>query len=171
MSNLLPENSRLELRSEYRARYVLAGSLLSIGVAIFISLALVPSYQTFSASLPKDQNSPASKEAKTDLADVSKAQALVQQLSPIVSSTSSISRAIDKALAARPKGVHIDDIQFVDGESGSIAIGGMADDRGAINAYRTSLQSVTLFTGIKLPVGDLIGTQGGRFNVTLSGNF
>jgi Tfp pilus assembly protein PilN len=170
MSNLLPENTRLELRSEYRARYVLAGSFLAIGAALFMSLSLLPSYVVFAGSLPKEQASQNSQEARQDLADITRAQALVVQFSPIVSSTSTISDALNAALGARPSGTHIDQVSY-DVTSDNITIGGLADDRESMNAYRTALQAVPKFTSVKLPVGDLISSQGGRFTVTLAGNF
>lgn len=173
MSNLLPENSRVELRAEYRARYVFAGSLLAIGAALFMVLSMLPSYVVFSSSLPKEQNAENSDELKKDLADIMLAQALVQQLGSTVASTSTISSAIETALAARPQGAHVDTISYsYDREAaGVVVLGGLADNRSSINGYRTTLQKIPLFTSVKLPVGDLIGSQGGRFTVTLTGNF
>lgn len=173
MSNLLPENSRTELRQEYRARYVFAGSLLAIGAAVFMSLSMLPSYVAFSSSLPKGQNTTASDETKKDFADITRAQSLVQQLAPTMVSTSTISRAIQSALAVRSRGAHVDNISYMRDPlaSGVVTIGGLADGRVSINEYRTALQKVPSFTSVRLPVGDLIGSQGGRFTVTLTGNF
>ncbi len=174
MSNLLPENSRIELRTEYRARYVFAGSLLALGAAVFMALSMIPSYVVFSAALPKDQSSAASEETKKDFEDITRAQALVQQIAPTLVSTSTISRAIEAALLVRPQGAHVDTVSYAYDNiamTGAVTIGGLADGRGSINAYRTALQKNPTFTSVRLPVGDLIGTQGGRFTVTLTGNF
>jgi hypothetical protein len=43
--------------------------------------------------------------------------------------------------------------------------------RDAINVYRQALQADPHFKTVSVPVGDLAGTQGGRFSVTLSGDF
>ena len=76
------------------------------------------------------------------------------------------------ALSERPSGIHIDDIVYnVAGSAQTIAIAGSADSRAIIDKYRAVLQADPRFSSVKLPVGDLLSSDGGNFTITLSGNF
>jgi hypothetical protein len=48
---------------------------------------------------------------------------------------------------------------------------GIGTGRVAINAYREALAADPHFTGVAVPVGDLLGTAGGKFSITLTGAF
>src|SRR4051812_33230378 len=112
MSNLLPESARLELRKEYRARYLLAGSYLGLGTAVFMMLSLLPSYMVLHTTKSSEKQVETSQEIKTDMADIARVQSLVAQLSPVITGTSTVSQAISEALSVRPSGAHIDEVTF-----------------------------------------------------------
>ncbi len=172
MSNLLPEKNRQSIRREYLARFILAGSFLAIGLAFFAILALSPSYGVLYMTRPATiAQATQIKESKTEELDVARAQSLLIQLGPAASATSTVSRAIEIALSGRPAGVHIDTISYKAGADSTILLSGVADTRGVLDKYRTTLQADSRFSSINLPVGDLIGIKGGRFTITLAGKF
>jgi hypothetical protein len=175
MSNLLPEKTLQGIRREYRERFILSGSSLAIGAAVFTALSLSPTFSVLFISRPATQaQANQLQQSKMDSADITRAQTLLAQLAPVSTASSSVTNAIAAALTQRPAGVHIDDIVYNTGAAGSpatIALGGATDSRTGINKYRGNLQTVHSFTSVKLPVDDLVGAQGGRFTITLSGNF
>lgn len=172
MSNLLPEVGQQRIRSEYRARFVLAGALLSMIAALFTVLALSPSYGVLLTTRPQvlAQASQAQEE-KTDSDDIAQAQMLLVQIGTLAVATSSASGAIIEALEPRPNGARIDTIAYVAGESATISLSGVAESRNVMDTYRMSLQENLRFASVKLPVGDLVGAKGGRFTITLTGEF
>jgi Tfp pilus assembly protein PilN len=173
MSNLLPEKAQQNLRSEYRARFILAGASLAIGGALFTVLALSPSYMALFVTRPAAQaKATALQESKQDSSDIARAQSLMFQLAPVASASSTASSAILQALRDKPNGVRIYKISYSTDPAGSIAVAGIADSRQAMDQYRTALQADSLFTSVKFSVQDLIaGATGGRFSITLAGNF
>lgn len=156
----------------YLTRFILAGSLVAIASALLATFALLPTYLVLhtvgdtTASTPSVDRKRS--EIQSERAEITRAQSLITALSPFVSSTTTVSGAIGTALALRPKGVSVDLIRYVSKE---IIIVGSASTRDGINAYRQTLQSDPHFKTVSVPVGDLAGTQGGRFSVTLTGEF
>jgi len=175
MSNLLPEKSHQKIHSEYRARFLLAGASLAIGAAVFAALALLPSFGVLIMSRPGAlARANQAQQDKQDGADISQTKSLMTALAPVAAASSSATTALIDALSEKPAGVHIDNAVYnapTQGSQSTIAIGGVADNRASMDKYRTTLQSDPLFSSVKLPVGDLLGSQGGRFTVTLTGNF
>lgn len=172
MSNLLPEKFQQRIRAEYRARFIMAGSALAFAAAIFTVLTLSPSFGALYITRPAaSEKANQLLQSKQDSAEIASAQSLLLQLSPIATASSTVSAAILDALDERPSGVHVDHVVYTAGTAATIAIGGTADSRAHIDKYRNTLQNDPRFPSVKLPVGDLVGAQGGRFTITLSGNF
>lgn len=158
----------------YRARFTIATSLAIIGVALIFSLALIPSYLAVQlASAPVE---PAVKDAHAtpnDATTVSRAQALVSQISPVLSATSSATAVIKAAIKDRPAGVTLSHFAYTPGEGtapGELLISGEAA-REKVAAYRDALSADPLFKGVTVPVGALVGNEGGHFSMTLTGDF
>lgn len=169
MSNLLPEKSQQKIGNEYRARFVMSGSALVIVAAVFTALALSPSFGVLFVTRPAAiEQANQMQQGKQDSTDIAAAQALAVVLAPVAAASSSVSSAIVEALGQRPSGVHVDSIVYT---TGTLALGGAADSRTNIDKYRTALQADPDFSSVKVPVGDLVGAQGGRFTITLTGNF
>ncbi|PIR84143.1 hypothetical protein COU18_00080 [Candidatus Kaiserbacteria bacterium CG10_big_fil_rev_8_21_14_0_10_51_14] len=171
MSNLLPRDAEKAIWRMYLGRFILAGSLVAIISAALATFALLPMY----VALHSDKSgapelSSGEKRAATqqERSEIAHAQSLVTTLSPFLSAPSTVSVAIETALTLRPKGVYVDRIRYVSGE---IMLVGEASTREGISAYRQALQSNSYFTTVSVPIGDLAGTQGGRFSVTLTGTF
>src|SRR6185369_10950878 len=103
MSNLLPETTRRALNSEYRARFILAGSLVAIVSAVYAAIALSPSYGVLFMTRPEAlEKASLAQKSKTDTTDVATGQFMVTQLSAVATASSTISTTIMEALEKRP---------------------------------------------------------------------
>ena len=174
MSNLLPREAQRTVWRTYRARFVAAGSLVALGTAFLSGIALLPMYVALHTN--DTPSTASSREIKTSevqaaRADVLRAQSLLTTLAPYALASTTPSDVIAVALKLRPKGISIDHIGYTMGAQGELMIVGLAPTREAINLYRQALQADPHFKGVSIPIGDLAGTQGGRFSVTLLGDF
>lgn len=173
MSNILPKDARLAVRSMYRARFIVAGSFVVLFVAGLCALALLPSYLAIHAA--DIQNVATSTSAKTasdaDRAMVSSVRTMLESLSPVLTATTTPSVLISKILSVRPPAIRIDHLTYSGGDPGTIVVTGSAATREAINGYRQALSSEPLFKTVSVPVGDLTGAPGARFSLTLTGAF
>ncbi len=173
MSNVLPEEAKEAVWRMYRARFLIAGSLVMLAVALLAALSLFPSYvilQTEQGGVAAEAGS-GTATAQADRIAVAHAQGLLTTLTPILSATTTPTAAIADALAARPIGISIDHITMTTGATGSMIVSGTAATIEAINRYQNALRADKRFTGISVPVGELAGTAGGHFSITLSGKF
>lgn len=173
MSNVLPPTAQQAVRSAYRARFIVAGSLVAIACALLAILALLPSFLVLviSGNASSAARSSASASATADSAAIAQAQALVAALSPIVSATTTPTDAIRAAIAARPAGVTVGHITYTSGAPGTLMLVGSGQTPSGISAYREALAADPHFTSVSVPVSDLVGAQGGQFSITASGNF
>lgn len=167
MSNVLPETSEVRVWHLYRARFIIAGSILALLVALLAFLLLLPSYlalQANEATLPRATTSVT---LPKEQADIARTQSILSTLQPLMAATTSPSEALASALALRPHGVVVDGITY---NPGLLLITGVSA-RDAINTYKKALLGDSHFKSVFVPVEDLAGAGGGRFSVTLSGNF
>lgn len=179
MSNLLPKE-RLDVVWEgYRSRVVLVGAIVLSVSAALSGAAFLPAFVALKVESNAQEKQSASLAAQTDpnpqsraeRADISRSQTLLARIAPIVSATSSPTEIINSALSLRPPGISVKRISFVSGKGGSITINGEANGRESINQYRDALSEDARFEGVSIPVGALVGSEGGAFTVTLTGNF
>lgn len=175
MSNVLPPDVQKEIWSSHRANFILVGSLVLFVGAFLALLTLLPS---IIATGIFDGGAGASKnvllteiQAEEERNEILRARMLVTQFSPLASSTALTFEALTAALKARPKGALVQEIQYTQGDKGKIILSGTAADRTAISAYRTALDEVPYFESISVPVGAFAGAEGGRFSITLTGEF
>ena len=172
MANLLTAEARKTLLRDARARFVLAASAMLLIVAGIAALSLVPSYAAIrSREGSVSASSMVSPTNASTSASMKQTQALVKKLFPLIAATSSPLGAIKAALSDRPTGIEVDHISLAGGTGSTIIITGVASGRDAINAYRSVLGADPHFTKVSVPVGALIGAEGGQFSVTLSGTF
>ncbi|MEK7133806.1 MAG: hypothetical protein AAB804_01920 [Patescibacteria group bacterium] len=174
MSNVLPRDMQKTVWRMYRARFIVAGSLIALGTALIAGLALLPIYVALHAG--EVSTSASSREVKNSevqavRTEILRAQSLLSTLAPFAPATTTPSEAIGAALSLRPKGILVDRISYTPDIRGEIVIVGLAPTRDAINVYRQTLQADRHFKTVSVPIGDLAGTQDGRFSVTLLGDF
>ena len=154
-----------------RGRFIFVASVLLIAAAAISALALLPGYIVLYMTIPeKPAVSTAEQQNQLDLADMSTAQMLVQYYAPLIRATST-TQVLLSVLDARTNSIRIDHVEYVAGTPAIFILSGVADNRAGINSYREVLIKSNNFKSVTVPVGDLIGSQGGRFKITVSGEF
>ena len=168
MSNVLPHEAQKVVWGMYRARFVVAGSLVGLAAAALSGLALLPTYLALQVG-QRDSSPEISSRGSVDQADregIIHTQSLLAALSPLLAATTTPTETIALALSLRPANVTVDHVSYTSGSPSTIMIVGSAA-REAINAYRQALQSDPHWKSVSVPVGDLAGAVGGQFSVTL----
>jgi hypothetical protein len=170
MTNILPPSADKRLRSEYRARFLLVGSIVLIVCAAFFLFAMAPAEIALFTAIPvpvtstQDSNT----NAPSDAGVIKHAKLLVGVLAPFTATTSL--DELSAVLSARAAGISIESISYnVTGKT--ITINGTANSPNAVNAYHLALQSDPRFTNVSVPIGALLGEQNGGFTMTVSGTF
>src|SRR5262249_50203723 len=98
MSNVLPESESKATWRMYRARFLVAGSLLLISCAARAALVLLPSYLILGFdAIPSAQQTSPDTATQSDRLEIAHTQALMTQLSPLVATTSP-SALVEQAL-------------------------------------------------------------------------
>ncbi len=173
MSNILPRDAQRAVNAMFRARAILAGSLLAIAIAALCALTLLPSYLALhtgegsgvaSSTIPKAVNT-------EDREAIARVRSALAALSPVVSATTTPLTAIEHALSLRPSTISITRISYTAGKQGTLMLVGSAATREAISGYRQALAADPLFKTASIPVSDLTGAPGAQFSLTLTGNF
>ena len=178
MSNILPEETIKIVWKRFYVRLILVGGTAAIFVAVLAGLALLPSYialRTENSSMEQLQT-PASllklnPQIQWEIDDIKHSQNLVALVSPYISASSSPSETLGIVLRDKPQGLIIGKIGIVTGEKGTMTLVGQASTREIINQYREALSKEAVFTNVSVPVGVLIGSEDGRFTMTLTGDF
>ncbi|MDP2649054.1 MAG: hypothetical protein Q8P19_04130, partial [bacterium] len=161
-----------------RNRSLLVGALVLLGTAVLSAAALLPAHVALQVekSLAAQQGvtesgavSLANRQARDERNDVLRAKVLLDKVAPIVSATTSPTEVISAVLALRPSGVRINRVSFVPGKNGMLTIDGVSPGRESTNEYKELLSKTGRFKSVSVPVDALVGTQGGKFTITLSG--
>lgn len=179
MSNLLPQERLQSLRRRFYYRLLLVGSLVLLLTAVFAALAVLPSYVApkIARGLQGERALATSTaginlQSRTETNEILRSQAILAKISPIISATSSASDLLIAVILLRPEGISIDHLIFTSGRDGIIIVEGVASGREEINLYREELAKQSdKFTGVSVPVGSLLGKDGGEFTITLKGAF
>lgn len=168
MANVLPPPAQKKLWRMYRARFIVVFSVLLSTLALFAALLIVPSYLALRIAAPPQQSTPAAGKgsAAGDAIAIVRTQAIVLALTPLLAATTSPSSLIAAALSDRPAGVVIGHITY-EADAGQLTLTGTAP-RGAINGYHDALSTNPHFSSVSVPVSALVGTEGGRFSITLT---
>ncbi|MDO8576286.1 MAG: hypothetical protein Q7R90_03155 [bacterium] len=172
MSNVLPKEAKKAAWRMYRARFVIAGSLVALAAAGLSALSLLPSYLALHAAGPVNTSLNTAKSAsnETDRAALTSIRAMVETLAPLIATTTPTA-AITQALSTRPPAISIDHVTYSAGSPGMIILAGTAATREALGGYRQALSANPLWKTVFVPIGDLTGEPGARFSISLSGDF
>lgn len=173
MANVIPPDLQKNMRANVRARFMLTSAFVALVCAALVLLMLLPSYAALVQGDSKTSGvAPISASQQAlDKAALGQANALLAQLSPIAHATTTPSMAVSEALSLRPKGVSVNQVMYTAGTPATLVVIGTAGASSEISAYRNALASSTVFTSATVPVGALIGADGGSFSITLSGHF
>ena len=168
MANVLPPPAQKKLWRMYRARFIVVFSALLSTLALLAMLLILPSYLALRIAAPPQQNAPTTGQrgATGDAMAIARAQAIVLAITPVLAATSSPSSAIASALSDRPAGVVIEHITY-SADTGQLTLTGTAL-RSAVNGYHDALTGNPRFSSVSVPVSALVGSDGGRFSVTLT---
>jgi hypothetical protein len=170
MTNVLPPIADKRLKAEYRARFLLIGSMILLVSAICFLGALAPAEIALmtAPAVPVVAAQGSAADLKNDQAAITNTKALLAALQPITA-TSSLN-ALAAALSARPSGISINRISY-NVTTNTITLVGTANTPDSVNAYHVALQNDPRFTNVSVPIGALLGEEDGSFTMTISGNF
>ncbi|MFZ2555666.1 MAG: PilN domain-containing protein [Minisyncoccia bacterium] len=173
MANVIPSEGLLSLRRRMSARFLLVGSLMLATSALLGLLAILPAYVsvTISRATLESSTEAAAQSSSGDQAAAQQAQGLITLLTPLATATSSPATALAAVLAQKPVGISVTTISYVGGAKKTLVLSGIASRREAVNQFRDALEKTGLFSSVAVPVAALVGTQDGRFTMTLSGTF
>ncbi len=168
MANVLPPDALKKISGIYRARFVFVSAVAVGALTALFVLALVPSFIVLSTAVPP-AHSVAAEGAAPDSRAAARAQALVGQFTPALSSTTSPAAIFAAAIGARPSGVTINHLAFTVAQAGrgaELLLAGKAP-REKIGEYRDALSAHPLFASVTVPVSSLVGTESGDFSMTI----
>ncbi len=170
MSNVLPLEAKNVARRRLRLRFILVTALVLLCAAGIASIAILPAFISvrIAEQALRIEVDEASKAVQTDQAEQARAFALIAALTPYAAATTSPTQMVTSALTLKPAGLRITSARY---DKGKIILSGVTRDREALNAYREDLEKSALFKSVVIPVAALVGTQDGRFTITLSGAF
>jgi hypothetical protein len=170
MTNVLPLDAQKDLWRIHRSRFIAAGALVCLSLAIAAAAGLVPSFAALESQAPSPATVASAKTAAEDLKLLKKAQLEMSAAAPFLEKNSHPVEVLQKVIALRPKGVSIDGLKFSAGMPGQIVVEGAAS-REQLSAFKTALLSDTTFATVSVPVGALVGNDGSRYSITLTGSF
>ncbi len=169
MANILPPDIQKKINAQRRARFIIIGSIVSLISSGVVIGALLPSYVVLHAYqlAPVTATAQPSGRSHDETTVLLRTQSMLDDLTPLIA-TSTPTEAIRAALALKPRGIHIDHINY---QAGRLLIQGAADDSADVSSYRTALAADKHFSQATVPVGALLGSVNGRFDITLLGSF
>lgn len=172
MANVLPPEVQKKVWAMYQARFVLVTSLVLLALAAAAAITMIPSYVAVQiAESGPGQEAAETEEVRAHAIALERSQFLIRELMPVVSATSSAVDAMTATLAMRPDGVRVTRIMYVaDAEEGRLTLVG-SGPRSQVSAYKDALTNSGLFTAVSVPVGALVGSEGGGFSIVLVGKF
>ena len=173
MANVLPQPEKILVQSRTRSRYLFVTSIGIATSALVAILAILPAFMSVRIARASLESSvrEAQGTVKEEQTAALRTQNLIASLSPLLQATSSPTDALSLALAQKPAGISITTITYTGGAKGTLVLSGTSNNRDSVNAFRDALEKTQRFSNIAIPVAALVGTQEGRFTVTLSGVF
>lgn len=169
MANVLPPIEKKRVTQQIYVRFVLAGALTLLASALIVALCLAPTAVSLRLALMGlSEEVPVSETVRDDQVKYTRISTLVSTLAPVVAATTTPSTSVAAALTLKPVGLSITSITY---EKGRIVLSGTSRDRQAVNDYRELLEADSRYTTVTVPVAALVGTQEGRFTITLTGAF
>lgn len=168
MTNLLPLEAEKAMWRTYRSRFVIVGSLVLLALSGLALCSLIPGYIAIRLAAPAAIEMPrAERDGSDDPVSIRRTQALIETMAPLLSPTSSPSVALREALKEKPRGVTVDRVSY---STGRIVLSGEGT-RENIDAYRNVLVANKTFSAVSVPVSALVGRDGARYSLTLTGEF
>lgn len=170
MANVIPREGLSKIQKRNTARFLLLGSGMFAAAAVIAIFAILPAYVSVRIARASVDSAvrESARAAGEEQAAAVRTQMLITNLTPIANATSSPTDVLSVALAQKPAGISITTISFVGGAKSNILLTGTAQRREAVTTFRDALQASGRFSNVAVPVAALVGTQEGRFTITLS---
>lgn len=135
--------------------------------ALCFIVALAPAEIAIVQAAPPSPPQNPSGDYQKELMDVKHTQALLSTLKGM-SSTSTVD-ALIKVLALQQSGITIDEVHYTPANA-TISLSGKAGTPDELNAFRAAIERDSRFKDVSVPVGALLGQQGGVFTMSLVTN-
>lgn len=152
----------------YRSRLVLVTSLSLLALAAIAVLVFIPSYIALTLAVPPTPQAATARASNdADAAAVARAQALIREIGPLMNASTSPMRSMTDAVSLRAPGAVVTHITYAPSQ---ITIEG-SGSRDVVSAYRDALMKSGKYKTVSVPVGALVGNEGGHFSIILTGTF
>lgn len=167
MSNVLPPPHLRAEKRRFYARCVFVGAVVVSIIACIAIISLVPAFASVRiARAALERRADPAANISEEQAAAFRSQKLIALAKPLANATSSPTELLTQALAGRPADVVVTNISYRSGER-SIVLSGVSPRRASMETYRSALENSDAFTSVSVPVAALLGTQEGRFTITL----
>lgn len=170
MANLLPIEAQQNVWQRYLARFIVALALLLLAATLIFVLALLPSYLAIVSNTAAETTDTATQRSTTDVQAIARAQLLVSQLYPALTSEHTARTYVSAAVSAMPSGVTLTHVGYnapVGTTPATITLTGNAT-RERVAAFRDALVASPLFASASVPVSALVGSSAGQFSITVT---
>jgi len=178
MANLLPEDNRSGLISEYRLRLATAGLALLAGVLIAATALLVPSFILTESRLQQKRTALSSAATTTSSTTTQESRNTLrranQKLTLAATGTARSLQATDAVTLiteTKPTGISVRriTIRYPDGQSGpTVDVSGVANTRSALLAYESRLTNSAQVQAVDLPIGTLASSENAEFSLAVT---
>ncbi len=172
--NLLPEQERAVLRREYYFRLAIVGSAFLFFCLVIGIMLLIPSYILSSGVqeslqervelLSKSSSASLSAEVDRKRAEIASRLSTLSERAMGYAPTA----LIEGVVGTRPSGIKMDRLSIVKSGSGTfVTVSGVASSREALVSFRRTLEKVSLFATVELPLSDLARSQSIPFTLRM----
>ena len=179
MFNLLPKSEKNTIRREYRMRLAIVVLWLSFATFLIASFLLLPSFVLSSAKEKAAVHRFATLSAEVERASGAKLRDLLADIQSRLRFFSRKAPAarwhelLTQLVSLKTNTVSLTAISFTGGESGTrlVTIAGTARDRTGLRAFAKSLERVSSFEKIDVPISNYAKDTDIEFSIHITGKF
>ncbi len=174
MFNLLPDNLKQEIKSEYKMRRISVALVLLIIIQISVFFFLFPSWILSNTK----ETSIVIQLEKTDetslSSDSSKIRDKIKSINNELNLLSTalvyprFSPIVDHILSQRNQSISLDSFSLNNGKTSVLTIRGISSTREALVSFVDSLKASSQFSSVDLPVSNLAKSKNIDFSITLN---
>ena len=175
MFNLLPENLKEKVKSEYRLRLLITIFVLIIFLQVFFLITLLPSWiisdykeNITSNQLAETKQTTLYKDADNVVANIKSINIKLNFINTL--DYPKVTNYIKVIVSNKSRSVHINRLSYAPAAKNTIAIvlGGVSDSREALVTFIKNLQNSGSFKTADLPISNLAKEKDLDFSVNLS---
>jgi Tfp pilus assembly protein PilN len=179
MFNLLPKAEKEAIRREYRMRLAVVILWFSFATLLIASFLLLPAFVLSSAKEKAAVHRFATLSAEVESANGAKLRDLLADTQSRLRFFSKKAPAarwheiLTQLVSLKPDGVSLMSVSFTDGENGSrrVTIAGTARNRTGLRAFAKSLERVSFFEKIDVPISNYTKDTDIEFSIHITGRF